>query len=163
HPAVASTLNDLGVAALQNGDYRAAEADFRRMTAIYDSVYGPQHYLMGLSRANLASVYVREGRYLDADTLFRTAIRTFLATLPPDHMQTAIARIKLGHVLVLRQRWKEAEEPLIQGYETLSSQTSPTVSWLESARQDLVQLYEALGQPDKAAAYRAEQEDSTSG
>ena len=36
HPAVASTLNDLGVAAMQTEDMPAAEEDYRRMLSIYD-------------------------------------------------------------------------------------------------------------------------------
>ncbi len=162
HPSVASTLNDLGAAALGVGDLPTAEADFRRMLGIYHAVYGSKHYLIGLTQANLASVYMREKRYREAEDLFRRAIALFLETLPPDHMHTAIARIKLGHLLVLQKRWKEAESPLLAGYRTLSSKTSPSVSWLKAARKDLVALYEGLGEPDEAARFRGEPADTAS-
>ena len=38
-------------------------------------------------------------------------------------------------------------------------QTSPTVKWLQAARQDLVTEYDALNQPEKAKKFRAELAD----
>ncbi len=160
HPAVASTLNDLGVAAMQTGDMPAAEEDYRRMLSIYDAVYGPNHYLYALAQANLASVYAAEERWSDAEALFRKAVALFEETLPAGHQHTAIARIKLGHVLAKEGRWAEAEGPLVAGYEALSAQASPTVSWLTTARTDLATVYDSLGQPEKAARYRAQGADT---
>jgi hypothetical protein len=40
----------------------------------------------------------------------------------------------------------------------LHRQMNPTVSWLQNARKDLVEEYEALAQPDDAARFRAELE-----
>ena len=42
------------------------------------------------------------------------------------------------------------------GYDILTKQTSPSVSWLRMAREDLVKLYTASNQPDKAEKFRAE-------
>ena len=160
HPAVASTLNDLGIVAMQTGDMPAAEADYRRMLSIYDSVYGRKHYLYALAQANLASTYAAEERWEDAEALFRKAVALFEQTLPAGHSQTAVARIKLGHALMKLRRWAEAEKELTEGYATLSAQTSPTVSWLTTARTDLATVYDALGEPDEAARYRAAVADS---
>ena len=33
---------------------------------------------------------------------------------------------------------------------------NPSVSWLDSARGDLIAIYEALGHPEKAATFRME-------
>jgi eukaryotic-like serine/threonine-protein kinase len=38
----------------------------------------------------------------------------------------------------------------------VSKQTSPSVSWIQAARKDLVLVYDALGEPEKAKAVRAE-------
>ena len=48
---------------------------------------------------------------------------------------------QLGRALVGQQRYAEAERELLTGYEILTKQTSPSVSWLRSAREDLVELY----------------------
>ena len=44
---------------------------------------------------------------------------------------------------------------LLTGHAIVSSQTSPSVSWLQAAREDLVALNEATRRPDQAAQYRA--------
>lgn len=44
----------------------------------------------------------------------------------------------------------------LAGYAILKAQASPAVSWLKSAREDLIAIYDALGQPQKAEPFRAE-------
>jgi serine/threonine-protein kinase len=80
----------------------------------------------------------------------------FSETQSPQHLNTGIGRIKLGRALVGQNRYPEAETELLAGYVILTKQTSPSVSWLRMAREDLVKLYTASHQPDKAAKYKAE-------
>ena len=61
HPAVASTVNELGSIALQREKYPEAEARFRRMIDIYATVYKDKHYLIGIAQSNLASVFMARG------------------------------------------------------------------------------------------------------
>jgi len=49
-------------------------------------------------------------------------------------------------------------EEILTGYQTLSAQTDPSVTWLKSARADLITAYEALHEPEKAARFKAEME-----
>ena len=70
--------------------------------------------------------------------------------------RTGIARVKLGRALLRQRRHTEAEREILAGYDVLVKQTKAPVSWLEAARKDLVEVYEALGQPEKVARYRAE-------
>ncbi len=158
HPAVASTLNDLAVTALQADDIETARADFQRMLAIYRQVYGEHHYLIGIALANLASTYLQAEDYRAAEPLFRQALEQFAATLPANSLHAGIARIKLGRVLLRQGRYREAEAESRAGYDIVAAQSTPSVSWLTSARTDLVEVYEALGEPDQAAHFRAEQE-----
>jgi hypothetical protein len=59
----------------------------------------------------------------------------------------------------LRQaRFAEAERETRSGYDILTTQTDPAVSWLQSAREDLVASYDALKQPGQAARFRDEME-----
>lgn len=156
HPRVANVLNELGTVALERGQLDEAEARFRRMVEIYKRAYGERHYRYSLALANLASVYLAKKEYLRAEMLFRDAIRHYREALSPEHLYVGIAEIKLGRALNGQKRYKEAESHELNGYRILASQTSPSVTWLRSARQDLVTIYEALHQPDKAARYRAE-------
>jgi serine/threonine-protein kinase len=156
HVKVASILNEMGSVNLQLKKLEEAKADFRRAAEIYREVHKDKHYLIGITLSNLASVYLEEKDYTRAESLFREVLRRYSETLAPDHLYTGIARIKLGRTLLREQRYTEAEGYTLSGYEILKKQTSPTVSWLRSARTDLATLYDALHQPEKAESYRAE-------
>jgi eukaryotic-like serine/threonine-protein kinase len=71
-------------------------------------------------------------------------------------VNTGIARIKLGRTLLRQNRYKEAEAETLAGYEILTKQTSPSISFLRAARKDLVAEYEGLQRPEPAAKFRAE-------
>ncbi len=160
HPQVASTLNELGGVALARGRFDEAEALARRVLAIYRTVYGRKHAFTGVGVANLASVYMRHNQYSQAEPLFREAIGIFTETQGAEHLNTGIARIKLGRTLLRQRRYAEAVGETLAGYEILAKRTDRGVSWLVDARKDLVAAYDALGQPEKAAQFRAELADT---
>jgi serine/threonine-protein kinase len=93
-----------------------------------------------------------------ADSLYRDVVHRFTETLSPEHLNTGVARIKLGHTLVLRSRFVEAEPELLAGYEIVSAQSNPGVSWLQSARRDLIRVYESTGKAEQAEKFRKEME-----
>jgi serine/threonine-protein kinase len=160
HPSVASTLNELGNIAYMRDDYPAAEQHFSRMASIYREVYNDRHYLIGIALSNLAGVYLDQADFVRAEQLYRDAIRRLTEMLSADHLQTGITRIKLGRTLTRQQRFADAETELIAGYDIVSKQSDPQVSWLRAARRDLVIVSDALHKPEQAARFRAELADS---
>jgi serine/threonine-protein kinase len=156
HPRVAATLNELGAIALRQRDFAAARSYFSRMQEIYEKIYADQHYLTALALSNLASVHMEAGDLGLAERTFNRAVAIYTATLSADHLNTGIARIKLGRALTRQQRYREAEPHLRQGYDIVAAKAQPGVSWLQSARIDLSAVYEALGQTQEAARWRAE-------
>ncbi len=156
HPRVASAVNELSSLALQRDRLDEAAAGFRRMVDIYRAVYHDQHYLIGTAVSNLASVYMAEGENARAEGLFRDAIRRFQETMPANHLYIGIARIKLGRSLLRQKRFADAAESSLAGYEIMSGQASPSVSFLTAARKDLAAAYDSLGQPEKAARFHQE-------
>ena len=157
HPKVASTVNELGAVALGAGRLEEAEQYFVRVTAIYRKVHGDNHYQTGIGLSNLASVYMAGKQFPRAETLFREAIAIYTKTLPATHTNIGIAKIKLGRTLLRQQRYAEAATETLAGYEILKPQMDPNVSWLKSARTDLIEEYDALKQPEQAAKFKAEQ------
>jgi eukaryotic-like serine/threonine-protein kinase len=156
HPSVASTLNELGNVASKTGKYDLAKQYFNRMADIYRAVYGEHHYLVATALSNLASVYMAQRDWASAEKIFRQVIPLYTETQSATHINTGIARTKLGRVLLGERRFAEAEAETRAGYDILSPQMDPKVSWLTNARQDLVQEYDALHQPQQAAKFRAE-------
>jgi eukaryotic-like serine/threonine-protein kinase len=156
HPSVASTLNELGNVASKTGKYPLAKQYFNRMADIYRAVYGEHHYLVATALSNLASVYMAEHDWASAEKIFRQVIPLYTETQSATHINTGIARTKLGRVLLRQRRYAPAEAETRAGYDILSPQMDPKVSWLTNARQDLVEEYDALDQPQQAAKFRAE-------
>ncbi len=127
---------------------------FRRMAEIYKSAYGEHHYLYALAYANLASVYLARKDYVHAEKMFREVVERYTEALSADHLYTGIGQIKLGRALAGEKHYADAETHLLEGYKILTKQTSPSASWLQSARKELVNVYEALNEPEKAAQFR---------
>jgi serine/threonine protein kinase/tetratricopeptide (TPR) repeat protein len=156
HPRVASALGELGKVALQQGNLDEAEIDFQRQADIYREVYKGKHYYIGSALANLGGVYMERKQYARAERSYRDALQIYAQTLPADHLNVAIARIKLGRALIPQHRFADAEVESLAGYGILTKQTNPPATWLQNARKDLVEEYQAMHQPDKAAKFQAE-------
>jgi eukaryotic-like serine/threonine-protein kinase len=156
HQRVAVALNELGLLAVKRGKLDEAEARFRRAVDIDRAVYGGRHQSVALETANLASVYLQKNQYALAEQLFREAIACYQLTLPPGHLNIGIAELKLGRTLLREHRYSEAEPHFLAGYEIVGKQTSPAISWLQTARQDLVTLYDESGHPEKADRFRVQ-------
>ena len=156
HPRVASALGELGKVAMQQGKLDEAEADFRRQADIYREVYKGKHYYIGSALANLGGVYMERKQYARAERSYRDALQIYAQTLPADHLNVAIARIKLGRALIPQHRYADAEVESLAGYGILTKQTNPPATWLQNARRDLVEEYQAMHEPEKAAKFQAE-------
>jgi eukaryotic-like serine/threonine-protein kinase len=154
HPSVAETLNELAANESMRNDMDGAIVQFRRVAEIYRSIYGDRHYLVAIALANVASQYMDKKDYASAEPIFRDVIRRLTEALPPDNVNTGIARIKLGRTLLRQNRYAEAEEQTHAGFDSLSKQMDPTVSWLRSARKDLVAEYTGMNRPEQAAKFK---------
>jgi eukaryotic-like serine/threonine-protein kinase len=160
HPAVASTLNEIGTVRLAAGDLDGAEAAYGRMLQIYEIVFGDTHAFRGIALSNLANVAVERGDLDLAEDLLSRALQQFIDASGPEHSNAAIARIKLGRVIRQQERWPEAIEQLETGFRVLSAQAAPGSRFLQAARTDLAEIYEALGDPERAAHWRTGPEPS---
>jgi serine/threonine-protein kinase len=156
HPRVASALNEVANVALMKDRYDEAEAAFRRMVDVYRAVHSGKHYTIGIGLANLGSVYMARRQEPAAEALFREALAMYAQTLPPEHLNVAITKVKLGRVLLRQNRFVEAENETLAGYEVLSRQANPAVTFLRAARQDLAAIYTSLKQPERAKVFQAE-------
>jgi serine/threonine-protein kinase len=156
HPRVASAVNELGNIAIQRGEYAEAKAAFGKMIEIYRAVYPGKHYLIGTALSNLGSAHMAAKENERAERLFEQALEMYEATLPREHVNTAIARIKHGRALLRLKRYAAARAETQAGYEVLRKQANPAVSYLNSARSDLAEIHEAMGERERAVEFKAE-------
>ncbi|MFY9561370.1 MAG: tetratricopeptide repeat protein [Terriglobales bacterium] len=156
HPRVAGTLNELGKIAQGRGRLDEAEAEFSRTVEIYKSIYAGKHYYIGIALSNLAGALVERKEYGRAEKLFQEALQIYSQTLAPDHQNVGIAHVRLGRAFLRDRRYAEAEAESRTGYDILSKQSNPPQIWLQKARTDLSEVYDALHQPEKASKFRTE-------
>jgi serine/threonine-protein kinase len=75
-----------------------------------------------------------------AERMYRDAAARFSTAQSPEHLNTGIARIKLGRALLRQHRYADAEIETLAGYRIVSQHAAPSVSWLQSAREDLAAI-----------------------
>ncbi|MBA3341420.1 MAG: tetratricopeptide repeat protein [Gemmatimonadaceae bacterium] len=126
------------------------------MAQIYRTVHKDKHYVIGVALSNLAGVYHKRQRYSEAEQLFRDVLRRYGTELAADHQLVDIARVRLGTALVPQRKYADAERELLAGYQILIKQSTPPPAWVESARKELVAVYDSLDRRADADKVRAE-------
>ena len=145
-------------------DEAAARRSAGRSTCI-GTVYKGKHYRVGVALVNLAGLYAAAAQGLRprAERLFRRGAATLYAeVLPADHQDTWASRgCEWGRALVEQKRYEDAERHLAEACRILLAQRQPPASLLETARQELAGVYDALQQPEKGAKIRREHSATT--
>ncbi len=98
------------------------------------------------------------GRYhhdATADPLLQACIAYQEAQFPEDEMLHACSRNALGAQLTRSGQFQEAKPLLTESYRVISSRFRAANPRTRSAIQRLVDYYQAVGKPNKAAHYRA--------
>jgi eukaryotic-like serine/threonine-protein kinase len=159
HPRIALSVHAMGNFSYRRGDYDDAEARYRRALDMFRRKYGDDHNRTTTAKSTLATVAIKRGNFTEADTLLRDVIPRFERTTP-GHVNIGINRVKLGRSLVMQRRYREAIAESLAGYQNLVKQMNPSAPWLQDARKDLVTAYEALNEPERAAPFRRELEQT---
>lgn len=156
HPNVASTVNEIGTVELRRKRWDEAERHYQRAAQIYRTAYDGKHYLIGIALSNLGSVRMGRTDFVGAERVLREALQRFTETLPADHSNIAIARIKLGSALLGQRRYADVVRESTAGYDVLARQATPSMRFLQMARNDLAAAHAALGDSSAAARWRAD-------
>jgi serine/threonine-protein kinase len=152
HPRVAFIWNELGSVALRAKDYDEATNAFTHALEINSKV-APGTFRVGVALSNLGSVAMARGDNARAEQHFRQAIENLTKAQSPEHPNTVIARIKLGRALVRQGKYAEAEEHLRFGEEMLTKRPAGE-TFIRSAREDLVTIYDATGRREEAKSFK---------
>lgn len=107
HPDLASLRLNLGLALLDLGNRREAEAHLRRSLADREQLLGPDHPDVAESLEALGGLWIDTGRAAQALPMMRRAVAIFEAKMP-GHPLTALCRGTLGEALRVLGRHDEA-------------------------------------------------------
>ncbi|MFT7835169.1 FxSxx-COOH system tetratricopeptide repeat protein [Saccharothrix sp. BKS2] len=107
HPAVASNLENLGLALRDLGRPAEARPLFERALAIDEAVYGSDHPAVASNLDSLGGALRALGLLVEARPLFERALAIYEAVYGPDHPAVAVRLNNLG--LVLRHLGRPGE------------------------------------------------------
>ena len=155
HPEVSTNLNNLALVLRDQARYAEAEPLLRQVLAMDRRLYGEDHPMVGVVLNNLANLLQRKGDYAGAESLYREAIAVKRRTFPENHWEVATVKSLLGGCLIAAQRYRDAEPLLLESYPVIAAQFGAAHNRSLVALRRVVDLYQAWGQPAKAAEWRA--------
>lgn len=119
---------------------------------------GPEHPSVARQEVGLARIYLDQSRPAEAAPLLRHALGVQQESLPAGDWRLGATRSLLGDAYTRLSRFADAEAHLLGAFALLHVTPDPQDLETREARDNLarlVALYEAWGQPAKAAPYRA--------
>jgi serine/threonine-protein kinase len=155
HPDVAIGVNNLGLLLKKTGDLETAETLLREALAMMRKLYPSEHPNVATALSNLAAALDARGDCQAADLAYAEAIAAYDRALGADHWVTANARSNYAYCLTQLERYDEAEKTLLAAHGVLRGELGEQHERTTGAIRRLVKLYQAWGQPDRAAEYGA--------
>jgi tetratricopeptide (TPR) repeat protein len=108
-PHRADALNELGLAAIDEGKYAIAKEHFERSLAVYEKTFGPQSVAVAGVEAGLAQAYLGERNYTKAESFIGRAIAIGRASLGDVHFGLAKLLMVAARVQERAHRPSEAD------------------------------------------------------
>jgi len=155
HTQVATVLSTLGRVLLEQGRLEEAEEVHRRALSIRRHLLGENHTDVALSARDLAAVLVARGDLATAHAMLVDALATHQEKTPEGSFWIASTESVLGACLAGLGRYEEAEDRLLRSYEVIAKIRGPYSVYTRQAARRLVDLYTALGEPEKAQPFTA--------
>jgi tetratricopeptide (TPR) repeat protein len=156
HREVDEALVSLAQLLQQKGKLAEAETTYREALAMRRLLLAADEPQLAVVLAELTRTLLTQQKFIEAEPLARECL-TLREKKIPDVWLTFNARSLLGGSLLGQRKFAEAEPLLLSGYEGMKQRETsiPVIGKprVKETLQRLVQLYEATGQPEKAAAW----------
>ena len=153
HVQTLAAMNSLAYILEERHRVDEAEALYRRIIAIQQRA-GGRHPSAFAPRNNLAMLLMDANRLDTADREFASLVDDARASVGPEHLMTAIFTSNRGLCLTRMGRLREAREQLETAHALLRKLVGDDHARTRAAAQRLADVYERLGERDKAAALR---------
>jgi tetratricopeptide (TPR) repeat protein len=154
-PDTLTTFNDLALLLKNSGRLVEAEPLYREVLEINRRSSPGTERQAFFTAFNLACLLREDGRAAEAEPLFWQVNGQAARLLTPEDWRAARMQVEYGRCLVDLHRFDEAEPCLVAGHAALVAALHADDARVLKARGHLVDLYEAWGKPDQAAAWRA--------
>ncbi len=154
HDDVAMMMNNLAYVLREEGKNAESVAVLEEALAIMRATLGNDHPRTAMSLSYLARARMAQGDMAAAEPLLREAIQIRERVWAADDWRLAATKSMLGIVLTNVRKFEEAETTLLGALHVFKPDTEAEQREIAMARERLVALYEAWGQPEKAAPYR---------
>jgi len=155
HPYTMSSMNDLGLLYVGQGRYDEAETLLRKALDAGCQVLGEEHQRILWIRNGLTRLYTKQGRYDEAEPLLVKAVDIGRRTLGAKHPDTLNAINGLGVLRTKQKRYNDAEPLLLEAVQGRRLKLGDTHPHTLESMNNLIELYEAWGEPEKADEWRA--------
>jgi len=156
HPGTLNTLHNLGGNLKLQGRFEEAADILQRAMERNTEALGSTHPNSIRFTGSYAGVLIDLGRPEEAAPLLTNALGDATSTLPPDHDTTGILYGRLGRALRLLGRYEASEAALLEGRRILIDTIGIAGARRDTYLQQLVELYDAWGREEDAAAIRQE-------
>jgi len=150
HPAVATSLNNLGELYRAQGAYDKAEPLYVRALAIREQVLGPMHPHVAQSLNNLAALYQAQGAYAKVEPLYVRALAISEKALGPTHPDVAPCLNNLAELYREQGTYDKAEPLYVRALAIVEKALGPMHPHVAKSLNNLAQLYLAQGAYAKA-------------
>ncbi len=157
HPAVAMTLNNLGVTYTGLGEYENAIARYERSLTLHQSLEGAEHPNTASAEHNLAHVLRKQGRYSEAAEHYQHVLKVRREALGPEHPETLKTAEALARVAIPLDRQELALDLLESTLATRKKVNGERSKEVAQTLELMAELYSAGGYWKEAQAM-AEQE-----
>ncbi len=155
HPATLRSLDAVAAVLKAQDKLLEAEEVQRQAHSIRDTELGPDHADTVEALHNLAAILKARGMLDEAEPLLERVVEASTRGLGVEHWYTAYYRVSHGRCLLAMGKHAEAEERLLAAHRRLVEVFGEGHGYVVVTVRSLVELYEAWGKPDEAAAWRA--------
>ncbi|MCP4246449.1 MAG: serine/threonine protein kinase [bacterium] len=164
HPHTLVAMGFLAAARAKLGRYAEAEPVARELvTRLKDQSPPAPPTRVARALHLLADILMNRGDLQAAEPLLRESLERRQAALPESDPSIAVTEGALGECLTALGRYEEAEALLLESYSRLAPQEGEENDEARQACERIAALYEAWGEPERAAEWRARSGDTEHG
>jgi serine/threonine protein kinase/Tfp pilus assembly protein PilF len=152
--AVGRTSHNMGVVYTRLGNLEKADERLTEALSQLRRSLGADHPEIAGAIRNLGVLRERQGHLAAAEGLYRDALVRNLKQLGEKNPSTAVSAVLLGRLLTTQKRYAAADAEFTRAQAIREHALGPTAPLTREVIDQRVKLYEAWGQPGKAAALR---------